>query len=217
MMGATVYLVAAGVCLLTDGAGACRWQLLCCHCWIDGSNGSTSVPSLLLFLQGLHLDRDIAALMLADEGKQGQPPAGANEAGAAAPAAANGGGQKEQQQKPIQQPLAGNADDEEEEEDEPESMVDFLLKAQLSKPAAGTAVAAATAAARAALAAPAPAGAGSGDPLLRCWHPVGQPESAVAHVAEQLRQREVGGWEWWQRPASCCPLFGMSCVQWNLR
>jgi hypothetical protein len=179
------------------------------------------VLSLLLFLQGLHLDRDIAALMLADEGQEGQPPAGASEAGAAAPAAANGGGRK-QQQKPVQQQLEDNVEEEEVEEEketnEPESMVDFLLKAQLSTPA-GTAVAAASAAARAALAAPAPvpAGGGSGDPLLRCWHPVGRPETAVAHVAEQLRQMEVGGRGWWQRLASCCPLHGLPCVQRNLR
>lgn len=90
--------------------------------------------------------------------------------------------QKEQQQR-VEVKVQGVA----------ESMVDFLLKRQQSpsSPPASTAVA---------------GGSSPGadlDPQLRCWHPVGQPEGAVRHIAERLGQMEV---------CALCHVFGCGVV-----
>lgn len=135
--------------------------------------------------QGLKLDTDIAALM------DGEGTAGtACAPGAAAPATQP---QLERVQAAERPAAVGQEQEQQLEEEEPESMVDFLLKRQLS-PASPTGPAGSGGPSpNGAMADVSPPGAWNSVGPLRCWHPVGSGEAAVAHVAQRLAGMEVRG------------------------
>ena len=133
------------------------------------------------------MDEDLAEHMQGDAAESGaQPAAPANAAAASGTAAGNA-----VPAVPLPPPLQQQAAEAAPEEEATESMVDFLLRSQLGgapPPMHGGA----------AHDGGASAGAGGGaaaelHPALHTWHPVGRgAAAAVAHVAEQLRQMEVG-------------------------
>lgn len=140
--------------------------------------------------QGLKLDTDIAALMAAEAaeaaaGGDAETPPAAQQA------------QQEEQQAPVS---AQQQQAQQEEEEEPESMVDFLLRRQMSPAppdgptssagSAGSSGAAGSAGTAGMPDVPPPSAWNSVGPL-RCWHPVGSGEVAVAHIARRLASMEV--------------------------
>lgn len=158
-----------------------------------------------LCLQGLKLDTDIAALMDAEEQEEAAAAAGAGvDASTASTPQAQERQQAEEQGGAQQAQLDGmqqaeQAQQQQEDEDGPESMVDFLLRRQLSpaSPAEHAATSSAGSAGPTAGAAgmpdvPPPAAWNTVGPLC-CWHPVGSGEAAVAHIAKRLATMEVCG------------------------
>ena len=115
--------------------------------------------------------------------------------------------QGDAQQDGTEQAQQAQQQAQQEEEEGPESMVDFLLRRQLSPgspeyPAASSADAAGTTAGAPAGAAGTTAGAAGMPDVpppsawnsvgpLRCWHAVGSGEAAVAQIARRLAGMEV--------------------------
>jgi len=104
--------------------------------------------------------------------------------------------QGDAQQDGTEQAQQAQQQAQQEEEEGPESMVDFLLRRQLSPgspeyPAASSADAAGTTAGAAGMPDVPPPSAWNSVGPLRCWHAVGSGEAAVAQIARRLAGMEV--------------------------